>query len=85
MITTALLSFFAWLLNLVFSPWPKVTELPSPLDTVVSQMASLWSSYSLLPVLGTVVQIGTLVLTFLVSWQLVVFANWLYNKIRGSG
>lgn len=84
MIISALLTFLAWVLAVVFSPWPKVTSLPESW-TWVSELFAAIGGLAALPVLGTVIEVLLLALTFVVTWQAIVFANWLYNKLRGSG
>lgn len=84
MITGLFLSFFSTILIFVFSYLPKVTTMPEWYTPVESTL-SVFSALGALPIIGTVIQIALLVLTMLAGWQLVVFSNWLYNKIRGSG
>jgi len=85
MITSAFLTFFAWLLTMLFSPFPRVTELPDAWVEPIRAVTDLIGGYMSLPVFGTMVTIAVLTLSILAAWQVVVFANWLYNKIRGSG
>lgn len=84
MIVSWFLKFFSWLLGVVFSPWPRVTDLPSYLDPIADNLGII-SAIAGLPILGAAVQIGALVLLFFSTWQAIVFGNWIYNKVRGSG
>lgn len=84
MITGMILTFFSTILIFVFSYLPKVTTMPE-WYTPVENTLNVFSALGALPIIGTVIQITLLVLTMLAGWQLVVFSNWLYNKIRGSG
>jgi hypothetical protein len=84
MITSLILQFFSAFLGLLLSPFPVVTTLPVWSANVLPVFAVI-GGLGALPFLGDVVQIGMLVLAILAGWQVVVFANWLYNKVRGSG
>lgn len=84
MITGLFLTFFSTILVFVFSYLPHVTTMPE-WYTPVHNIFYIFGSLGALPIIGTIIQITVLVLTMLAGWQLVVFANWLYNKIRGSG
>ena len=85
MITSAIISVFASALYLVFQFIPQVQGPPYWwTDNVVPSLA-VFSGLSGFPIIGTILQIGLLMITFMSAWQAIVFANWLYNKIRGSG
>lgn len=84
MITGLLLTFLSASLIWVFSFLPHVTAMPSWYDPI-GEVLTVFSALGAFPLLGTVMQITLLVLTILSGWQLVQFANWLYNKVRGSG
>jgi hypothetical protein len=84
MITGLFLTFFSTILIFVFSFLPHVTTMPEWYSPI-SDVLSVFSALGAFPLLGTVMQITLLVLTILGGWQLVQFANWIYNKIRGSG
>lgn len=75
----------AGILYLVFQFIPQVTSAPDWFVEHVMPTLGVFSGLSTLPFIGTTLQIAILVLITLSSWQVVVFANWLYNKIRGSG
>jgi hypothetical protein len=84
MITGLFLTFFSTILIFVFSFLPKVTTMPD-WYTPVHETLGVFSALGAFPFLGTVMQITLLVLSILAGLQLVVFSNWVYNKIRGSG
>lgn len=83
MITSAILGFFGALLSLVLL-LPSVDTAPIWL-TDVADAFTVTSVLMDLPVFGTLIQVLLLALSFIVAWQGVILANWLYNKIRGSG
>ena len=85
MITSAIISVFASALYLVFQFIPQVTSAPDWWTLYIHPTMAVFSGLGVLPVVGTIMQITLLVLSFLAGWQAIVFANWLYNKIRGSG
>jgi len=84
MITSFILNFFSSSLSWVFSFLPTVTTMPSWYNPV-SETFSLLSALNNFPILGTAIIIAMLMLAIVGGWQVVVFSNWLYNKIRGSG
>lgn len=84
MITGLILNLFASILSVLLWAVPTVTVLPSYLQTIVDEFGVL-SALSNFPIIGTWLVIAMLVATTYVAWQVVVFANWVYNKIRGSG
>lgn len=84
MITSLLITFLATILNWAFGWLPKVTVMPE-WYTPVQNALGIFSALGQLPIIGTPLQIALLILTMLAGWQVVQFANWLYNKIRGSG
>jgi len=83
MIIDAVLLFFSAILSLVLL-LPSVDAMPS-WYAPVHEIMSVFSALASLPFLGVVFQILMLFLAFQLGWQVVVFANWLYNKIRGAG
>lgn len=85
MITSLIISVFASALYLVFQFIPTVAGAPEWWTTNVFPALEVFSGLSGLPLVGTMIQIGILAVTLLLGWQGIVFANWLYNKIRGSG
>lgn len=85
MITSAIISIFASALYLVFQFIPQVTSAPDWWTQNVYPALGVFTGLSGFPIIGTMIQIGVLVVTFLLGWQAIVFGNWLYNKIRGSG
>jgi len=84
MIIDILIGILAGILTWVFSFIPQVTSMPS-WYTPIREFWLLMSGLNGLPFIGTVITIGALMLAIVAGWQVVVFANWLYNKIRGSG
>jgi len=84
MITTLILSGLALTLKTLFSFLPQVTEMPA-WYIPVQETLSVFSALGAFPILGTVIQITLLALLVLSGWQVVVFFNWTYNKLRGSG
>lgn len=84
MITSLLLNFISSLLILFFGLLPTVTSMPEWYTNVYNTF-SVISGLNAFPVIGTVIQIALLIFTILAGWQAVVWTNWLYNKIRGSG
>ena len=84
MVTDVFISLISTILDFAFGWLPRVSEMPEWYDTIYNTL-SVFSALGAFPVIGTVIQITSLVLTILAGWQVVVWANWLYNKIRGSG
>lgn len=84
MITGLFLTFLSGILRLFFSWLPQVTTMPEWYNTIRDTLG-IFSALGAFPVIGTVIQITLLILTILSGWQAVIWANWLYNKIRGSG
>lgn len=85
MITSAIISIFASALYLVFQFIPQVDSAPAWWTDNVYPSLGIFSGLSGFPVIGTLMQMGLLAVTFMLGWQTIVFGNWLYNKIRGSG
>jgi hypothetical protein len=85
MITSLLLTFVGGIVYLIFSLLPRVTGAPSWWVDHVYPVMQIFSGLGTLPVFGTIMQITLIVLSTLGAWQGIVFLNWLYNKIRGSG
>jgi len=84
MITAFILNFFATVLGYIFGLIPQVTEMPE-WYTRVHDIMPMFSGLHALPFIGTIFDIAMVILPVLIGWQVVVFSNWLYNKIRGSG
>lgn len=84
MITDVFISLISTILDFAFGWLPHVTEMPEWYDNIYNTL-NVFSALGAFPVIGTVIQITSLVLSILAGWQVVVWANWLYNKIRGSG
>jgi hypothetical protein len=85
MITSAFLSVLASALYLIFQFLPQVTSGPEWWTTYVYPAMGVFSGLSGFPVIGPIMQCALLAIGFMSAWQGVVFANWLYNKVRGSG
>lgn len=85
MITSLLITFLGGIVYLVFSLLPQVTGAPDWWTTNVYPVLEIFSGLGTLPVFGTIMQITLIALGALGAWQGIVFLNWLYNKIRGSG
>lgn len=84
MITGLFIDFFYYLLNWFFGLLPHVTTMPEWYNIVGDNLGVL-SALNAIPILGTFFDIALLVITIQVAWQGIVFTNWIYNKIRGSG
>lgn len=85
MITSLIISTFASTLYLVFQFIPTVESAPTWFVDNIEPSLGIISAFNTLPVLPTILAIALLYITILSGWQVVVFSNWLYNKIRGSG
>jgi hypothetical protein len=85
MITSLLLTFLGGIVYLIFSLLPQVTGAPEWWTENIYPVLAVFSGLGTLPVLGDIMQIALLVIGALSAWQGIVFLNWLYNKIRGSG
>ena len=84
MITDILLTFIFTILDFIFGLLPKVETMPAWYNYFKDSI-DIFQALHALPFIGTIVDIAIIVITVLATWQTVVFANWLYNKIRGSG
>lgn len=84
MITSLFFSFIFLVYEWSFGFLPTVTEMPEWYAPVSDNIA-VFSALGQIPVVGTLIQIALLVATIYAGWQGVVFVNWVYNKIRGSG
>lgn len=84
MITTLLIYAFVGFLRLILWPLPTITECPSWCSYVTGAFGYL-VPFTSLPFFGTVISIALLSLSIMAGYQVVVWTNWLYNKIRGSG
>lgn len=84
MITGYFITFIAFLVNWSFGLLPHVTEMPEWYDNI-EVFFGIISAFNNIPVLGTILAILAIALPMVATWQTVVFANWIYNKIRGSG
>jgi len=85
MITSLLLNVLASALYLVFQFIPQVNGAPEWWTTNVYPALGIFTGLNQFPVVGTLLQMGMLALTFMIAWQGIYFASMLYNKIRGSG
>lgn len=85
MIVEQLLNIIAYILDTVFGFIPSVESAPDWWIENIQPTMGIFSGLNSLPVVGTMFEIGILMLTFLGGWQGVIFVNWIYNKIRGSG
>jgi len=85
MIVSILLDFFFNFLNLFVYLLPDVPELPSGLDSAISNLASIISPLNSVFPLANLFVILSIILIF----EATIFAfktfNWIYNKIRGAG
>lgn len=84
MITTLLILSFVGFLRLLLWPIPEVTQCPFWCEYTTT-LGSYLVPFLSLPIIGTMVSIGLLSMSIFAGWQIVVWSNWLYNKIRGSG
>lgn len=84
MITTLLLNFVYYTLNWAFELLPKVTSMPEWYD-VIHENIGVFSALNAIPVISTMFYIGSLAMFILISWQGIVFTNWVVKQIRGSG
>jgi len=85
MITTAIINIFAGALYLVFQFIPQVTGAPEWWTENVYPALGIFTGLNQFPIIGTLLQIGVLALSFMIAWQGIYFASMIYNKIRGSG
>lgn len=84
MITSLFFSFLFLVYEWSFGFLPTVTEMPNWYDSLEENLG-VFSALGQIPIIGTVIEITLLVATIYAGWQGVVFVNWVYNKIRGSG
>lgn len=85
MITSAIISIFASFLYLVFQFIPQVNSAPTWWVENVQPSLGIFIELNQFPIIGTIFTMVLLAITFMSAWQVIVFSNWLYNKIRGSG
>jgi hypothetical protein len=84
MIIDILIQFVALIIYFFFGWLPTVDVMPEWYTQVQDNLGVL-SALNAIPLFGTMFTIGMLVILILSAWQGVVFTNWIYNKIRGSG
>lgn len=84
MITGLFIDFIYYILNWFIALLPKVTTMPDWYD-VIHENLGVISALNAIPVISTFFQIALLIVTLQAGWQIVIFTNWIINKIRGSG
>jgi hypothetical protein len=84
MIIGLFIDFIYYILNWFIALLPKVATMPEWYDVIEDNLGVI-SALNAIPVISTFFYIASLVIAIQGGWQLVVFTNWIINKIRGSG